>query len=169
MPSPGSSKAWIAAAYAPLAPTVTQISVAGSARRPLSRWSFCAIAWRSSAAPSANEYVLRFSRMAAIAPSRTRGGVGRSQMPWPRLIPPTRSHSRVMRRISDWSSPCRRFAMRMRAGRLLRPQGILQRRTRGEIAQRLDQDIEAALQVGDLDLLVHVVAGIRLSREPHAE
>src|SRR5256885_2139381 len=43
--------------------------------------------------------------MAAMAPSRTRGGVGRSQMPWPRLMPPARSHSRVIRRMSDWTRP----------------------------------------------------------------
>src|SRR4051812_39305377 len=39
--------------------------------------------------------------MAAIAPSRTKGSVGKSQIPWPRLIPEARSHSRVILRISD--------------------------------------------------------------------
>ena len=32
------------------------------------------------------------------------GIVGRSQMPCPRLMPPTRSHSRDMRRMSDWTT-----------------------------------------------------------------
>src|SRR2546428_3992900 len=105
--------------------------------------------------------------MAPMAPSRTSSGVGRSQIPWPRLIPPTRSHSRVMRRISDCSSPCSRVAMRMRVRTLLRPERILQRWTGGEVAQRLDEHVETTLQVGHLDLLVDVVTGVRLSREPH--
>src|ERR1700716_1415792 len=63
--------------------------------------------------------------MAAMAPSRTSGGVGRSQMPWPRLIPPTRSHSRVMRRMSDWTSPCS-----LRATLIVPPRGARQRNAR---------------------------------------
>src|SRR3977135_1595383 len=98
--------------------------------------------------------------MAAMAPSRTRGGVGRSQMPWPRLIPDTRSHSRVMRRISDWARSCRRRAMRMRPRRVLRPERVLHRWSGCNVAQGLDQDVETALQIGLRDLLVHVVAWI---------
>ena len=29
------------------------------------------------------------------------GGVGKSHIPWPKFSPPTRSHSTVIRRISD--------------------------------------------------------------------
>src|SRR3954469_13901271 len=107
--------------------------------------------------------------MARMAPSRTRGGVGRSQMPWPRLMPPTRSHSRVIRRMSDWARFSSLRAMRIGAGTLLRLQRVLHGRIRSQVAQRLDQDGEAALQVGERDLLVHVVSGIGLARKPHAE
>jgi hypothetical protein len=102
--------------YAPLAPTVTTISRAGSAFIPFWRSSFLAIAARSSGAPSMNEYVLFLARIASIAPSRTGAGVGRSQIPWPRLMPPTRSHSRVMRRMSDCTRP---------SSRRERPEGLV--------------------------------------------
>src|SRR5207248_7183609 len=115
------------AAKAPLAPTVTQISVAGSARKPLSRSSLRAMASRSCGIPSANEYVLRPSRMAAMAPSRTSGGVGRSQIPWPRLMPLTRSHSRVMRRMSDWTRPSSLRAILMGSGSTIRRRRLLGR------------------------------------------
>src|SRR5467141_1841242 len=107
--------------------------------------------------------------MAAMAPSRTRGGVGRSQMPWPRLMPWTRSHSRVMRRMSDWARSWRRRAMRMRRRTLLRRERIPQHGSARQVAERFHQDVQAARQVAQLDLLVHVVARIRLAREPHAE
>src|SRR5713226_3401766 len=105
--------------------------------------------------------------MAAMAPSRTNSGVGRSQMPWPRLIPPTRSHSRVMWRISDCARELRRFAIRM--GPDLRLEGILQGRARRQIAQRLDHHVHPALQIGNRQLLVHVVARIGLARKPHSK
>src|SRR3954465_12596156 len=98
--------------------------------------------------------MLLFSRMALIAPSRTSGGVGRSQMPWPRLMPPTRSHSRVMRRMSDWARSWSLRAMRIGAARLLRLQRVLHGRLGGEVAQGLDQHVEAALEIGERDLLV---------------
>jgi hypothetical protein len=44
MPSPGSKSAWIAQVKAALEPAVTTISLRGSARIPLSRASFLAIA-----------------------------------------------------------------------------------------------------------------------------
>src|SRR5262245_59092877 len=70
-------------------------------------------------------------RMASMAPSRTSGGVGRSQMPCPRLMPPTRSHSRVMRRMSLCTRPSRRLAIFMSVTLLhddeARPQVVHQR------------------------------------------
>src|SRR4051812_27135134 len=52
--------------------------------------------------------------MAASAPPATGGGTGMSQTPCARVMPPTRSHSTVMLRIS---------ALAMRAARLLRDSG----------------------------------------------
>src|SRR5467141_2740466 len=100
--------------------------------------------------------------MAAMAPSRTRGGVGRSQMPWPRLIPDTRSHQPVMRRMSDCARSSRRLAMRMRPGRVLPPETCPAWSSAGYLAQCTDKDVEASLQVGLRDLLVGVVAWIGL-------
>src|ERR1039457_4579142 len=44
-------------------------------------------------------------RMAAMAASSTAAGTGVSQTPWARLMPPMRSHSVVMARISDCMTP----------------------------------------------------------------
>src|SRR5579863_7439633 len=44
-------------------------------------------------------------RMARMASSSTGGGTGVSHTPWARLMPPMRSHSVVMARISDWMAP----------------------------------------------------------------
>src|SRR5512140_525780 len=107
--------------------------------------------------------------MAWMAPSRTSAGVGRSQMPWPRLMPPTRSHSRVMRRMSDWARFSSLRAMRIGAARLLRLQRVLHGWFGREVAQRFDQHVKAALQIGERDVLVDVVAGIGLAGKPHAE
>src|SRR5580704_16157944 len=41
------------------------------------------------------------SRIARMAPSATGAGTPVSQTPWARLMPPTRSHSCVIARISD--------------------------------------------------------------------
>src|SRR5258708_30914304 len=104
--------------------------------------------------------------MARMAPSRTSSGVGRSQMPWPRLMPETRSHSRVMRRISDCANELSRFAMRMRGLWLER---FYDGGAGGEVADGFDQHVEATLQIGHRHLLVDVVAGIGLAGEPHSE
>src|SRR4051794_3318735 len=105
--------------------------------------------------------------MALSAPSRTRGGVGRSQMPWPRLMPPTRSHSRVMRRMSDWARSWRRRETRVM--RYLRFEGFGRQRTGQQIAQGVEKHVVPAAQIVDADLLVGAVARIRLSRKPHPE
>src|SRR5580658_996338 len=42
------------------------------------------------------------SRMAWMAAASITAGTGVSQTPWARLMPPMRSHSAVMARISDW-------------------------------------------------------------------
>src|SRR3954464_10638814 len=107
--------------------------------------------------------------MAWKAPSRTGACVGRSQMPWPRLMPPTRSHSRVMRRMSDWARFSSRRAMRIGAARLLRLQRGLHGRMGDEVSQGFHQHVEAALEIGERDLLVDVVAGIGLPGKPHAK
>src|SRR5579863_2030747 len=44
-------------------------------------------------------------RMARIASSSTGAGTGVSHTPWARLMPPMRSHSVVMARISDCITP----------------------------------------------------------------
>src|SRR5215469_9896735 len=44
-------------------------------------------------------------RMARMASSSTGAGTGVSHTPWARLIPPMRSHSVVMARISDCMTP----------------------------------------------------------------
>src|SRR5712671_6515339 len=46
---------------------------------------------------------------------------------------------------------------------------IAERRRGGEVEESFDQDVRSAMQVGDGDLLVGVVARIRLAGEPHAE
>src|SRR4051812_49788193 len=100
--------------------------------------------------------MLLFSRIALIAPSRTSSGVGRSQMPWPRLMPPTRSHSRVMRRMSDWARSWSRREMRVM--RYLRFEGFGRQGARQQIAQGVEEHVVPAAQIIDADLLVGAVA-----------
>src|ERR1035438_2822674 len=54
------------------------------------------------------------SWMAWIAASCTGAGTGVSQTPWARLMPPMRSHSVVMARISDWMAAAGRWLKQRR-------------------------------------------------------
>src|SRR5262245_36183468 len=71
------------------------------------------MAARSGAMPSGSVYTTRFCSMASMAPRATGGGGGRSQMPWPRLIPPTAAQARLMARMSEMTRFWRRAASRM--------------------------------------------------------
>src|ERR1051326_5394646 len=51
----------------------------------------------------------------------------------------------------------------------LRSKRLLDLLSRREVGERVDQDARSLLQILDRDLLVDVVARIRLAREPHAE
>src|SRR5215471_15168871 len=106
--SPGLSRAMHALYSAPVDPPVTTSCVSGLIVRPEKRSSFRAIACRNSAKPICAVYVFQPSLIAACAARRTCSGTGVSQMPCDRLIPPARSHSRDMFRISERTTQAER-------------------------------------------------------------
>src|SRR5260370_7815851 len=48
-------------------------------------------------------------------------------------------------------------------------EGVGHRRRAGQVGQRMKQDSGPEVKVGDRNMLVDVVTGIRLSRKPHAK
>src|SRR6478672_11352020 len=68
-------------------------------------------------------------RMARMASSSTGAGTGVSQTPWARLMPPMRSHSVVMERISDCMTP---GASSLRARREVAGCGVAMTETEAE-------------------------------------
>src|SRR6185312_15610085 len=83
-------------------------------------------------------YVFQPSSIADSAASRTGAGTGVSQTPCDKLMPPTRSHSRDMLRISERTTNAERSLSRNGIGPLLLTGGLRRKKVANRAARDFD-------------------------------